>query len=81
MAFHSSMYFAWLMPILYQKKQKKVEACLSRLEQIEAGLSVFKMFLNYFAGIFHNFLQRHITYIFVIVVILLISCKSMFKKL
>ena len=38
------------------------------------------MFLNYFEAIFRNFLQRHIIYVFVIVVILLISCKSMFKK-
>jgi len=44
------------------------------------GWSVFRMFLNYFEAIFRNFLQRHIIYVFVIVVILLISCKSMFKK-
>jgi len=38
------------------------------------------MFLSYFETIFHNFLKRHTIYEFVVVFILLIGCKLMFKK-
>ena len=40
-----------------------------------------KNVFSYFEAIFYNVLKRHTIHVFVVVVILLISCKPMFKKM